>query len=109
MLVPLILTVILECLVLVLFRERDKLFYVYWIAITSFTNLLANLYIAIAFDGTALEYWITVAIIETIVYFSEFLLCLLYTNDKSKSLIYSIACNSASFLIGFLIQITFLN
>ena len=107
MLVALILTVILECLTLLLLKEREWLLYVYWIAITSFTNLLAHLYIGVVFQGGALEYWLTAVVIEAIVYTSEFLLCWFYTNDKRKSLIYSIACNSASFFIGLLIQLIF--
>lgn len=105
MIVALVLTVILECLTLFLLKEREKLLYVYWIAITSFTNLLANLYLAVVFKGSNLEYWLTAILIEAIVYTGEFLLCWIYTNDKRKSLIYSVACNSASFLAGLLIQL----
>ena len=107
MLVALILTVILECLVLVLLKERDKLFYVYWLAVTSFTNISVNLFLAFVFQGGIIEYWLTVLLIEIIVYIVEALLCLLYTNDKRKSLIYSLVCNSASFFIGLLIQMIF--
>ena len=104
MLIAWVLTVFLECLVLFILQEREKLLYVYWIAITSFTNLLANLYLAVVFKGNTLEYWLTAIVIEIIVYTAEFLLCWFYTNDKRKSLIYSIACNSASFFIGLLVS-----
>ena len=107
MIVALVLTVILECLTLFILKEREKLLYVYWIAITSFTNLLANLYLAVVFQGNTLECWLTAIVIEAIVYTSEFLLCWIYTNDKRKSIIYSVACNSASFFIGLLIQYIF--
>ena len=43
---PVIMTIILECLALLIMKERDALFYVYWAAITTVTNIPANLYIA---------------------------------------------------------------
>ena len=107
MLVALILTVILECLALIILKERDKLFYLYWIGVTSFTNISANLFLAYAFHGGELEYWLTVAVIEIIVFVVEFVLGLVYTNNKKKSLVYSAVCNSISFFIGLIIQIIF--
>ena len=109
MLEALILTVILECLTLFILKEREKLLYIYWIAITSFTNILANYCIAVFFHGNAIEYCLTAIVTEAIVYTVEFLLCWFYTNEKRKSFIYSIACNSASFLIGLVIQKIFSN
>ena len=103
MLIALILTIILELLVLYLLKEREKLLYLYWGAITSFTNLSANLFLALTFNGSTLEYWHNVVIIELIVFLLEFLLCLFYTVDMKKSVIYSLACNLTSFLIGLII------
>ena len=100
----LLLTIILECLALWLLGERTPLFYLYWIAVTTATNLSANLYIVYAFGGSDIEYYITVAIIELLVFAVEFALCYLFTSERKKSLIYSAVCNSASFVIGSLIQ-----
>ena len=97
---PLFLTIILECLAILIMKERQPLFYVYWIAITTFTNIPANLYVAYVFSGTQLQYYLTVAVIEALVFTIEFLLCLAYTKDKKKSAKYSIICNLASFVIG---------
>ena len=100
----LILTIILECLTLLLIGERSPIFYLYWIAVTTATNLSANLYIVYVFGGGDVEYYVTVAIIEILVFAAEFALCYVYTSDKRKSLIYSASCNGASFVLGSIIQ-----
>ena len=99
----LLLTVILECVALLIMRERDRLFYVYWMAVTAFTNLSANLYILLFFSGNLTEYYLTVAVIEMLVFVAEFLLCLAYTKEKGKSVKYSAVCNIFSFVIGLII------
>ena len=108
MIEALVLTVILEWLALVILGERDKLFYLYWVAVTALTNVLVNLYLTYLFSGGVIEYWINVTLLEIMVLISEFFLCFLYTLDKKKSIKYSAVCNSASFLIGLLIQNIFL-
>ena len=107
MLIALILTVVIELIALYLIGERDKLLYLYWLAITALTNILANLYVVLVFNGTSLEYWISVVVIEVLVFLSEFGLCFLYTSDKKKSLKYSAVCNLASYFIGSLILLIF--
>ena len=103
MIEALFLTVILECIALFVLGERDRLFYLYWMAVTSFTNLSINLYISLVFSGNLTEYYITVAILEALVLVSEFLFCLLYTRNAGKSMKYSVVCNFASFLLGLII------
>lgn len=103
MLAALILTIILECLALFLIGEREKLYYIYWIAITSVTNLSANLYLALVFKGGNIEYWLTVAVIELLVFVCEFVLSFIYTNDWKKSIKNSLICNLSSFLIGLIV------
>ena len=100
---PLILTILLESLALLLMREKSPIFYVYWIAVTTLTNIPVNLYIQLAFSGTNTEYWLTVAVLEALVFTVEFLLCLAYTKDKKKSAKYSAVCNLTSFLSGLII------
>ena len=97
---PLLLTIFLECIVLLILGERDKTFYLYWGAVTAFTNLSINVYISLIFSGSLTEYYIAVAFLEVLVLVIEFLLCLVYTNDKGKSIKYSAVCNLTSFLIG---------
>jgi hypothetical protein len=103
MLAALILTIILECLALFLIGEREKLYYIYWIAITSVTNLSANLYLALVFKGGNIEYWLTVAVVELLVSALEFVLSFIYTNNWKKSIKNSLICNLSSFLIGLII------
>ncbi len=103
MVAAVLLTIILECLVLYLLKEREKMFFVYWGALTAFTNLSANLFIALTFNGGTLEYWHNVVIIELIVFLLEFILCFVYLGDLRKSALYSLVCNLTSFLIGLII------
>ena len=100
---PLILTILLEGLALLLMRERSPLFYLYWTAVTTLTNLPVNLYLQFLFTGSILEYWLAVAVLEALVFTVEFLLCLAYTKDKKKSAKYSAVCNRTSFLLGLVI------
>ena len=97
---PLLITIILEALALLVLGERSPTFLLYWTAITTITNVPANLYFIYVFKGGATEYYIAVAVIELIVLMSEFLLCYLYTKEKKKSLLYSLVCNVASYFIG---------
>ena len=103
----LILTILLESAALFALKERSRLFYVYWIAITTFTNIPANLYVNFVFSGGTLALCLTVAVIEALVFVTEFLLCYLYTRDKKISLKYSAICNATSFGIGSLILMLF--
>ena len=100
---PLILTILLEGLALLLMRERSPLFYLYWTAVTTLTNLPVNLYLQFLFTGSILEYWLAVVVLEALVFTVEFLLCLAYTKDKKKSAKYSAVCNLTSFLSGLVI------
>lgn len=103
MIEPLLITIILEALVLLLLGERSPIFFLYWTAITTLTNIPANLFIIYVFKGTEIEYYISVAIIELLVLVSEFILSYLYTKDKKKSILYSSLCNAVSFFIGSII------
>ena len=104
---PLILTIILECLALLVLREKDVVFYIYWAAITTITNVPANLYMTFVFSGGRALYWISVAVIEALVLAVEYLMCLAYTKNKRKSIKYSLICNCASYFIGNLIVMIF--
>lgn len=100
---PLLLTLLIEGIALILLRERTPIFYLYWAALTTLTNVPANLYLSLAsFDSTA-EFYLSVAVIEILVFISELLLCFLYTKNLKISARYSAVCNLASFLIGSLI------
>ena len=100
---PVFLTVILEVIALLVLREKEPLLYVYWTAVTVLTNVLANAYVCFIFSGTQLEYYLTVAVIEALVFVSEMIACFAYTKDIKKSAKYSAVCNLASFGIGYII------
>jgi len=104
MLKALMLTIIIECVVLAILRERDKLFYFFWCVVTALTNLLINTYLVYLFHGGMAEYYLTILFLEIIVFLSEFALCFLYTKDKKKSIKYSLICNMSSLFIGLLIS-----
>ena len=108
MIILLLLTIAIECAALYFMKERTRLFYLYWIAVTTVTNLCVNLYLMYVFSGSDLQYYITVGIIELLVFAAEFALCYLYISDKKKSLIYSAVCNLSSFIIGSVIQMILL-
>ena len=108
MITLLLLTIAIECAALYILKERNRLFYLYWTAVTTVTNLCVNLYLIYLFRGTDLQYYITVGIIELMVFAVELALCYLYTSDKKKSLIYSAVCNLSSFIIGSVIQMILL-
>lgn len=97
-------TIILECFVIFIFRERDLLFYLYWAAVTSFTNLLLNLILVLLFTDVGVLYYVTVFLLEAAVVAGEYLLCNLYLDNKTKSIKYSIICNLISFLVGLIIM-----
>ncbi len=101
----LLLTIILECLALFVLGEKKTEFYIFWIALTSFTNLVANIYCIYIFSGSYVEYIITGVVIEILVFLIEFLLCFAYTKNKIKSLKYSAICNTTSVILGLLIQL----
>ena len=107
MLILLLLTIILECLALLALGERNPLFYLYWVAVTTLTNLMINLILGLIVFEYLLVYWIVVILFEIAVFASEFYLCYLYTNDRARSIKYSAVCNASSFIIGLLIQIIF--
>lgn len=99
----LILTILLECAALFALGERSLIFYIYWISITTLTNIPANLYVNLVFSGSLVQLCFVIAIIELLVVVSEFLLCLAYARNKKTSLKYSAVCNATSFGIGSLI------
>ena len=103
----LLLTIILECLALLALGERKPLFYLYWIAVTTLTNLTLNLILGLIVFEHLLIYWIVVLLFEIAVFASEFYLCYLYTNDRVRSIKYSAVCNATSLIIGLLIQMIF--
>ena len=100
MLIALLLTVIIECLVLLLLRERQLIFYIFWIALTTLTNLAVNLCVSLVNFGSMAWYVVTVLVIEVLVFVSEAFITYLYTENPRQSLIYSAVCNLASFLVG---------
>ena len=100
---PLFLTLLIESSALFLLGEKKPIFYLYWAAATSITNVCANLYLNFADFESSVGFYFAIAVIEFLVFISEFFLCFLYTKDIQKSIKYSAICNLASYLIGSLI------
>lgn len=100
-------TIILEALALVILKEKDPLFFLYWTAVTALTNVLVNLCLTYLFSDSTLQYYVSVTLLEILVFAVEFLLCLCYTRDKGKSLKYSLVCNLTSYLVGTLLFLIF--
>lgn len=100
LIIPLLLTILIECGVLFLLRVKDPIFYLYWIAVTTLTNVPANLCMRFPFFDTATKLALAVAAIELLVIVLEFFLCYLYTKSPQKSIKYSTVCNLASFCVG---------
>lgn len=97
---PLLLTILIECVALFVLRQKDPIFYLYWTAITTLTNVSANLCLSLmSFDYRA-KLCLAVLVIEILVFISELLLCFLYTKNLKKSAKCSAVCNLASFGIG---------
>lgn len=105
----LIMTIILECLALFALGERKLIFYIYWICITTLTNIPANICVSYVPSGHTLGLFLTVVAVELLVFVSEALMCFLYTKEKTLSIKYSLLCNAASFLIGSMILEIILN
>ena len=103
LIVPLIMTVVIEGAVLFLLRQRESVFYLYWTALTSLTNVILNLCLGLVAFDSMLKYWLAVLVGELLVFLAELLLCYLYTKDLKISAKYSMLCNATSFGIGLLI------
>ena len=100
---PLILTVLIECAALLVLRERDPLFYLYWAALTALTNAPVNLYFRYArLDGIG-ELCLAAVALEILVFLSEIILCALYKRNLKMAIRYSAVCNVSSVCIGTLI------
>lgn len=100
LLLPLILTLLIEGITLFLLKERYLPFYLYWSALTTLTNVLLNFTLRKLFLNTDIAVFSAIAILELLVFISELALCWLFTRDFKKSAKYSLFCNLASFLIG---------
>lgn len=103
----LVLTIILEVAALALLKEKDPVFYLYWICITTITNIPANILASPAFSAERWVLYLTVLTIEAAVFVSEALMCYIYKRDRRQAIKYSAICNAASFLIGSVISLIF--
>ena len=100
MIIPLILTLLIEGVTLFLLKERFLPLYLYWAALTTLTNVLLNFTLRKLFLNTDIALFLAIAVLELLVFISELALCYLFTRDFKKSAKYSLFCNLASFLIG---------
>ncbi len=103
LLLPLILTVMLEGLVLFLLRERSIGTFVFFAALNTATNLSLNLFIQLYSFASVLGYHLIVFALELLIVALEAALYFLYTGNFKKSVKYSFFCNLTSYLAGFFI------
>ena len=100
MLYALIMTVVIEGIVLLALGESEPLFYLYWTALTTFTNVGINLTLFLVSIDSRTVYAFAVAALELLVLTVEMLFAYLYKKSLKKSIIYSVVCNAASFFLG---------
>ncbi len=99
-LINLFLTIFIEIIVLLLFKERRLKVLFGSICINVVTNLSLNL-ILLALRNTNIIWYIVCLIVgEVLVLFLEWLYYYLLIKDKKRSFFYSFYCNSISFILG---------
>lgn len=98
-LLALFLTLLIEAVVLLALRERSLIFHCFLVALNIFTNLTANLFLRIIQpQGNA--YIIFVACAETLILIVEACLICLFTRSIRKGVLYSVCCNTISYVVG---------
>ena len=100
-----LLTVLLEMIVLMIFREKRIKVYIASIIINSLTNVPLNLFLLTYHFCNDWYYIITLISLELIIIVIEVLLYYFVIKDKKRSIIYGVFCNLYSFLIGLIIVI----
>ena len=92
---PLVATIVIELGVLLFLRERRRKVLYGSVAMNVLTNVPLNLYAIYAFDG-----WNTLIIGEALVVLVEALCYKRLVGEWQMAWIYSLLCNSISFLTG---------
>lgn len=105
LLVPLMATILLESLLLLYMRERRWQVLAASVLLNIFTNVPLNAFI-MAYGATSP---LCLLGLECVVVAVEFVGYWLVLHNRSKAFVYSLLCNSFSFLVGFLCQLFFLN
>ncbi len=100
-----LLTVLLEIMVLMIFREKRIKVYIASIIINLITNVPLNLFLLTYYFSNDWHYIITLISLELLIIVIEVLLYYLLIKDKKRSIIYGVFCNLYSFLIGLIIAI----
>ena len=98
----LVLTIVIEYGVLLLLREQSKRILASSVVINIITNLPLNLYILYIDDSI-----VTIILGELLVILAETLWYYMLLHILSRAIVYSCLCNVISFLMGVLIQISF--
>lgn len=91
-------TIIIEELVLLLFRTKKANIYLGCLGMNILTNLSLNIYLQFAAN-----YYQSLTILEIVVFVVEGLLYLCLTKNVQKAFVLSAICNIASYLIGMII------
>lgn len=102
-LINLFLTIFIEIVVLLLFKERRPKVLFGSISVNVVTNLSLNLVLLALKNANIFWYIIYLIIGEVLVLFIEWLFYYLLIKDKKRSFFYSFYCNSISFILGLVV------
>lgn len=100
LLLSLIPTILIEYAVLVALRERSARVLGASVVVNILTNIPLNLYVLFVSNSTS-----AIVLGELLVFLIEGLWYRLFLRDMSKAFIYSVLCNTISFLTGLLVQL----
>ena len=101
-LLPLLLTIVLELIALLMMGERSRRVLLASVPINISTNLPLNLVAAHVDDITT-----TVVVGEVVVVVVEALCYFWLLRDWRRAFVYSLLCNAFSFLAGLLLELTY--
>ena len=103
LILPLVMTILIELGVLLLLRERRKKILISSVVVNILTNIPMNLYIAFLQEEfyEVLIAEMVVVIVETIWYF-------LFVKNIRQAFVYGFLCNAISMLTGILIELIYI-
>lgn len=98
---PLILTILLELIILLLFKEKRKIVYLAQIGMNCMTNISLNLTIYHISFSNFKTYILFLIVAEIVIIIVEMLLYLPVVKKLKRSFLYAFCSNIVSALIGF--------
>lgn len=101
LLYPLIATIVIEALVLLLMQERRWQVFAMSVVMNVMTNVALNLYVITLADVLTMP---RIILLEGLVFVLESALFYLSTRNIRQAILYSLACNLTSYLLGLLFE-----